>query len=679
MKCVACKKNFKFKRTSRQNRAHVLNEKELIVINRLKPCGSTDIRSVGDPVCNSCRRLIQRNDSHDSSTENDSTADEDFCMPAPAKRSARDKNCEYIEMDIPSCTFTEKFCIVCKRTDNRSRIPFLVRYNTYIKRNFYIPKSARCCKDHYLINSLYDDCFSKIPVLRFRTKIPVDDMKRLFEEVTRRTKRGHLLASLWDKSIIDSDLYSLTGLHKVQFFDLLSKLKSLRTSKNRSISEALAVFLMKMRTNLSHNTLATLLAVKNSQLIGHYCDEVESAFVKDIIPNYIGCKHISRDNLLLKQSVIAKSLFDESELILIADGTYAYHQKSKNNLYQRKSYSVQKNTNLCKPFTVCTTTGYIIDFFGPYLATVNDASIMKNILSEDNDFVSLLKPKDCFIVDRGFRDSISLMESMGFIGKMPCFKNKNEKQLTTKQSNESRVVTKVRWVVEAVHGIIKQKWKFLSSKIKNQSLLHIQTCFRIAGCLHNMYGKELVSDKNFEDEIIRLLKFNVNKPNKFTDFVNSQNFERKTSAFKNINESEIHDFPELTNDDLRLFTLGSYQIAQSISYISEHFEANDFPILVSKVERNIIFVKMQSRHISSKKYNVFIRYEPEGSGVDSILEWTCNCQNGLRTLGCCVHIASVVAYLSNLRFESREYHPAKKLNNLFKDGQPTINEDSDEE
>ena len=44
------------------------------------------------------------------------------------------------------------------------------------------------------------------------------------------------------------------------------------------------------------------------------------------------------------------------------------------------------------------------------------------------------------------------MESMGFIGKMPCFKNKNEKQLTTKQSNESRVVTKVRWVVEAVHA-----------------------------------------------------------------------------------------------------------------------------------------------------------------------------------------------------------------------------------
>ena len=73
-----------------------------------------------------CRRLIQRND---SSTENDSTADEDLCMPAPAKRSARDKNSEYIEMDIPSCTFTEKFCIVCKRTANRSRIPFLVRYS----------------------------------------------------------------------------------------------------------------------------------------------------------------------------------------------------------------------------------------------------------------------------------------------------------------------------------------------------------------------------------------------------------------------------------------------------------------------------------------------------------------------------------------------------------------------
>ena len=99
-----------------------------------------------------------------------------------------------------------------------------------------------------------------------------------------------------------------------------------------------------MRTNLSHNTLATLLGVRNSQLIGHYCDEVESAFVKDIIPNYIGCKHISRDNLLVKQSVIAKSLFDESELILIADGTYAYHQKSKNYLYQKIALSLTEDS-----------------------------------------------------------------------------------------------------------------------------------------------------------------------------------------------------------------------------------------------------------------------------------------------------------------------------------------------
>ena len=70
---------------------------------------------------------------------------------------------------------------------------------------------------------------------------------------------------------------------------------------------------------------------------------------------------------------------------------------------------MHKHANLCKPFTICTTDGFIVQMFGPYLATSNDATIMKDILNTDNDFLKLLKKGDCFVVDRGFRDVVPLL------------------------------------------------------------------------------------------------------------------------------------------------------------------------------------------------------------------------------------------------------------------------------
>lgn len=67
---------------------------------------------------------------------------------------------------------------------------------------------------------------------------------------------------------------------------------------------------------------------------------------------------------------LQKKLHDDlnDELILICDETYARYEKRSNNEYQRKSYSPQKKVLLCKPFTICTTDGYIVDMLGPYYA-----------------------------------------------------------------------------------------------------------------------------------------------------------------------------------------------------------------------------------------------------------------------------------------------------------------------
>ena len=128
---------------------------------------------------------------------------------------------------------------------------------------------------------------------------------------------------------------------------------------------------------------------------------------------------------------MSKNLFDsnDEQLILIADGTYCYCQKSL-NYFQRKSYSVQKGRHLVKPFVICTTDGYIVDIYGLFEATKNDATILSMVLKNDHNLRALLKKDDTFVLDRGFRDSVKeLTQKYEFKVKMPELISKNEKQL----------------------------------------------------------------------------------------------------------------------------------------------------------------------------------------------------------------------------------------------------------
>lgn len=51
---------------------------------------------------------------------------------------------------------------------------------------------------------------------------------------------------------------------------------------------------------------------------------------------------------------------------------------------------------------------------------------------------------DIFVVDRGYRDAILLLERIGIDHKMPTLLARGRKQLSTEQSNETCLVTKTR-------------------------------------------------------------------------------------------------------------------------------------------------------------------------------------------------------------------------------------------
>jgi hypothetical protein len=78
-------------------------------------------------------------------------------------------------------------------------------------------------------------------------------------------------------------------------------------------------------------------------------------------------------------------------------------------------------------------------------------------------------------------------------------KNK-QKQFTTKEVNELRLCTKIRWSVEDEFGLIKSRFRVSDHRVENKSLPHFYADFRIGGALVNKFSRRLLSDKENADE-----------------------------------------------------------------------------------------------------------------------------------------------------------------------------------
>lgn len=77
---------------------------------------------------------------------------------------------------------------------------------------------------------------------------------------------------------------------------------------------------------------------------------------------------------------------------------------------------------------------------------------------------NILLPGDHFVLDRGFRDSQGLLKSLNYVSHMPSLLH-GETRFNTEDANNSRIVTMVRWLVEAVNGRIKNKFKFFEQTV----------------------------------------------------------------------------------------------------------------------------------------------------------------------------------------------------------------------
>ena len=132
----------------------------------------------------------------------------------------------------------------------------------------------------------------------------------------------------------------------------------MRNSYIRSVRVALAVFLVKMRLGMSNRVLSTLFHLKSKRVVSKIVHQTAEGLLKDFVPYHLGFQHIDRKTVLQNhQTSIASQLMTDGDdqVIVIMDGTYLFVQKSSNNQFQRRSFSMHKHRNLIKPMITTAT------------------------------------------------------------------------------------------------------------------------------------------------------------------------------------------------------------------------------------------------------------------------------------------------------------------------------------
>ena len=133
--------------------------------------------------------------------------------------------------------------------------------------------------------------------------------------------------------------------------------------------------------------------------------------------------------------------------------------------------------------------------------------------------------------------------------------------------------------------------------------------------------------------------------------------------FLKLESYNLNDFPKMDPNEIRKkITFGWYQINQCLGYIAEHLdEKGDFEFHIeNSIDKegslNVVSCKFFSRQSNNSEYSVYVKYMPHAKNTE-YMSWVCSCMSGLRTCGCCSHVAAFIYYLSFARFQS---DPLKK-------------------
>lgn len=307
---------------------------------------------------------------------------------------------------------SHNICILCPQRLKLKVVPRKQRQAALKTARIYIPNGARLCPSHFEIYSW--DVVAPNAVICEYTANQIEDMLDLA-----------LCKDETSTDLSNIDIESNTGLTCAQFDELFTYVPSLveimRTEK--AAKWALFMLLMRFKTAASYAYIGSRCGVSGSKA-SIDIQRARFALTRDFVPKYFGFRNLGRYMLLQNTTSIARIIHagnNPEVLMTISDGTYIYVNKSANQEFQKVTYNKQKSRNFLRPMMCVTTNGLIIDIFGPFEATKNDAKCMKELLEHNADVREEIQAGDVFIFDRGFRDCLQDVANRGCVVKIPEF------------------------------------------------------------------------------------------------------------------------------------------------------------------------------------------------------------------------------------------------------------------
>lgn len=202
----------------------------------------------------------------------------------------------------------------------------------FVQSNIFVPKGSRCCEEHLYNERLSHDALNNIrPFKVTETMFSSSDVISWFSRF--RDRYNSLKYFDFDPPFImsDMDCNNLTGISKVSFEHLINFFQDskIKYSSNRSLRNAVGIFLTKLRLGVSNKVLTTIFQFSNPKAVSRTLAAVREAMLSHFVPHYLGFAHISRHDVINNySSPLATRLLTEqpNTAILVIDGTYLYVQ-----------------------------------------------------------------------------------------------------------------------------------------------------------------------------------------------------------------------------------------------------------------------------------------------------------------------------------------------------------------
>lgn len=153
---------------------------------------------------------------------------------------------------IDSVASSQKYCFVCHSATGRKRIPKEALCQVWTQKAIMVPPLNRCCGIHLDGKLFTDEAMDMIVPTKTGVFMSDEELATWILDCTS-AKSGQRRYNFDDPNNVKSKEYmSLVGLTRTQFDIMLAELKGhLNNSVNRSVRNALAMFLMMIRHNLS--------------------------------------------------------------------------------------------------------------------------------------------------------------------------------------------------------------------------------------------------------------------------------------------------------------------------------------------------------------------------------------------------------------------------------------------